>query len=800
MPHLDVFNPLAGTMRRSFPPPHASLLLLALVAFASSAALAQSSAVLVRHSRIVAHPESARDIELLQSLDVDHMHGGPDGVTLVVSHDDLEHLRREGLRVDVVIAELERYYEERSLRDLIEGSVKSEPTLHRLRNFVLGSIGGYYSATELEAQLGRMAELYPALVGAPERIGTTHEGRPILAARISARASSDQSVPEAFFNALHHAREPAGMMSLVYSMWSLLEGYGSDPEITYLLDNRALWFVPMVNPDGYMLNAARFPGGGGLWRKNMRNGGDSGVDLNRNYGPQEFWSHPIGGSSTNVKSDTYRGAAPFSEPETQAIRDFCLRRRFVVALNHHTYSNLLIQPEEILSLGAADSVYYKTATRALASLAGFAPGNSRITVGYTARGTSDEWLYAFGRDGGGHVFSWTPESGNGEDEFWPVASRIEPICEAGHRMNMGVAWAAGAAPIITARSWRADTGGAVVRVTVTNIGRAAMTMPATLALDGGATIDVPPMAPSEALTFELPVPGSYRAAPGAPRPTIGITLGFESARVRDSVAPITHPVERIFTEDFEVGISRWETGPGWGIETTSEHTRVAGDSPGGNYVERSEPNILTLRAPISLRGYAAAELFFDASYAVEGRNHNASLQVRREPTIEWEDAECEELQLPFESASPIRNRFRGDMREWRRYRVRLDRYAGDEISIRFAVEAHNSQFHYTFDGVRIDDIEVVGARPIVSAIEDDDARAGALRITPNPFSDQLVVVLGDDHASSSIELCNELGEIVRSVPAGPRTTIATDDLAAGAYTVVVRSEGGLQRRRVVLVR
>jgi carboxypeptidase T len=787
-------------MRRAFPP---ALVLIAGLLLGGSLTPAAAQSALDsagRHSRVVVHPHGPRDVELLRSLDVDHMHGDDNGITVVLSHADVARLRAAGVDVDVEVAELERFYEARAVRGMEEFGAKPSAALQGLGNFRLGSVGGYYTFEELSAELERMRALFPALAGSVESIGETHERRPILAIRISARPASDQTVPEAIFTALHHAREPAGMMSLVYSMWTLLEGYGVDPEITYLLDNRALWFIPMVNPDGYVRNATRFPNGGGLWRKNMRGNGDSAVDLNRNYGPQEFWAHAIGGSSSNILADNYRGPEPFSEPETRAIRDFCLRHRFGVALNHHTFSNLFIQPDEIPTISAGDSVYYRIATRALASLAGYAPGNSRITVGYAARGTAEDWMYAFGRSDQEHTFSWTPESGNGEDEFWPSPLRIEPICAANHRMNMGIAWAAGAAPIITARSWRAGQSGTVVRVTVTNVGRAPMTMPASLSLTGGAPVDVPPLAPSEALTFELPVPGSLGTVSSEPRPMIGITLGYESARMRDSIAPIVHPVETVFTENFEVGIGRWTTGVEWGLETTSEHTRVASDSPEGSYSERPEPNELTLRDPISLAGYTAAELFFDASYAVEGRNHVAFVQVLSEGELEWRDADCEELQLPFESASPIRNRFRGDMRAWRRYRVKLDEFVGSRILVRFVVAARNSQFHYTFDGLRVDDVEVVAARPFISSADADARAQRALSVSPNPFDTRLLIELGEIRSGTTIDLYDALGERVRSAPGAARISLETDDLPAGAYAVVARRGGEVVGRKVVIRR
>jgi murein tripeptide amidase MpaA len=97
----------------------------------------------------------------------------------------------------------------------------------------------------------------------------------------------------------------------MYYMWYLLENYGTDPEATYLVDNREMYFVPCFNPDGYEYNRQTDPNGGGMWRKNRRNnGGSYGVDLNRNFG--YMWGYDDLGSSPIPSSETYRGPSAFS--------------------------------------------------------------------------------------------------------------------------------------------------------------------------------------------------------------------------------------------------------------------------------------------------------------------------------------------------------------------------------------------------------------------------------------------------------------------------------------------------------
>jgi len=109
-------------------------------------------------------------------------------------------------------------------------------------------------------------------------------------------------------------------MTTLYYMFWLVENYGTDPTATHIVNNRELFFVPLVNVDGYRYNITTNPDGGGFWRKNRspNEGSDCvGTDPNRNYGAD--WGGP--GASASPCSDVYRGSGPFSEPCTQAVRD-----------------------------------------------------------------------------------------------------------------------------------------------------------------------------------------------------------------------------------------------------------------------------------------------------------------------------------------------------------------------------------------------------------------------------------------------------------------------------------------------
>ncbi len=190
----------------------------------------------------------------------------------------------------------------------------------------------------------------PNIISQKVSIGQSLEGREIWMVRLSDNPNIEEDEPEVLYTGLHHAREPMSYMNLFFYMNYLCENYDSDVEIRNIIDNRELYFVPVVNPDGLVYNESIAPDGGGLQRKNglescADNNNDNlwdGVDLNRNYG--YYWGYDDEGSSPDGCSQTYRGSGPFSEPETYAIKNFVEQHDFKIALNYHSYSNLLIYP------------------------------------------------------------------------------------------------------------------------------------------------------------------------------------------------------------------------------------------------------------------------------------------------------------------------------------------------------------------------------------------------------------------------------------------------------------------------
>jgi len=173
-------------------------------------------------------------------------------------------------------------------------------------------------------------------------IGTTVQGRDIVAFTVTAPTVPPREKPGIHFQGLVHAREWLAPTTLIYVVLNLLELYETDGDARFLLDNIEWTIVPIVNVDGYIYTWTNQR----LWRKNRRlnSGGSYGVDINRNWGPASTWCSS--GSSTVPSSDTYCGTAPFSEPETLAMSNFLNdnRGKIRAGIDFHTYGPLLLWP------------------------------------------------------------------------------------------------------------------------------------------------------------------------------------------------------------------------------------------------------------------------------------------------------------------------------------------------------------------------------------------------------------------------------------------------------------------------
>ena len=405
----------------------------------------------LRYSRVRIWVSTEAEKAVLESLGLD-CHHGHHRAGVFIENDyhqgELRALKQAGLRYEVLIRDVVKFYQERSLGEagpeqqknwLPDCGSQSLRYQQRPPHFRLGTMGGFFTYQDLIAELERMASVYPHLISRPMAIDSsnrTAEGRVLHWVRISDNPNQDEAhEPEMLFTGLHHSREPLSAMQLIYFMWFLLDNYDQSSEIQHLIDHTQLYFIPCVNPDGYAFNSNQYPQGGGLWRKNRKRNADGtiGVDLNRNYG--KAFGFDDRGSSPTPSAETYRGPYAFSEAETQNIRDFCISRRFELALNYHSYGNMLIYPWAYNSGQTADSTAYRYLAPYLTRENRFMTGTNNETVGYSSNGDADDWFYdALGNKP--RILSMTPEAGYQDAGFWPARQDIEWLCKLNLWQNL----------------------------------------------------------------------------------------------------------------------------------------------------------------------------------------------------------------------------------------------------------------------------------------------------------------------------------------------------------------------------
>jgi hypothetical protein len=422
------------------------ILLYSFILFFVSTQLSQAQEYIEKHSKVKILIQDKSGLKELQKagLSLEGMKLEENSVEIILSEREIQKLNELGFPYEVLIDDMTKYYQERSKRT--ESEMKNlERKMKKKKcigGFGFGSMGGYYTFDEVVAELDSMRLLYPNLITEKDSIGGTIEGRTIWAVKISDNPDINEEEPEVFYNALIHAREPEGMMVVLYFMYYLLENYGTDPEITYLVDNRELYFVPVINPDGYLYNEQNYPTGGGLWRKNRRDNGNGcfGVDNNRNFG--YMWGYNNIGSGPNPCDIDYRGTEAFSEFENQAIRDYCNNHNFLICNNYHSYWNVVFTPWGYNLTQTPDSTLFNHTISLATQFNGYLNGNFYLPGNYEVNGDVTDWMYGE-QTTKPKIFSYLTEVGNDNDGFWPIPERIFPLAEENCYLNKVLAWGPG---------------------------------------------------------------------------------------------------------------------------------------------------------------------------------------------------------------------------------------------------------------------------------------------------------------------------------------------------------------------
>jgi hypothetical protein len=222
----------------------------------------------------------------------------------------------------------------------LEFWVETPPSLKIKNSLRSGEFPGtwntYPSWEEYVAFMNKLASSYPEICMI-DTIGFSVNKRMILALKISDQVSVDEPEPDFLYTSTIHGDEPLGYVLLLRLADWLLTRYGTDPDVTSLVNNLQIWINPLANPD-----ATYFLGNDNIYgakRYNINN-----VDLNRNYPDPEDGPHPDG--------EEY-------QPETLSMMKFMKSRQFVMSANLHSGAEVVNYPWDTWAKFHPDDEWYR---------------------------------------------------------------------------------------------------------------------------------------------------------------------------------------------------------------------------------------------------------------------------------------------------------------------------------------------------------------------------------------------------------------------------------------------------------
>ena len=775
-------------------------LLLALLLFASWQVSAQ-----LNYSKVKIYANNAELNELANmGVTLDHgQHKLNHWCVVDLSEREIAILDAEGVAYDVLIADVSAYYADhindpytRDDRSDCEEDGEPDYNPDTPENFNLGDMGGYYTYEEYLAELDAMRAAYPELI--TEKAGIpgfeTWEGRPIHWVRISDNAAIDEEgEEEVLYTAIHHAREPMSLSQTIFYMWYLLENYGSNDEVTFLVDHTEMFFVPMINPDGYKYNHTTNPGGGGMHRKNRNPeiGDDNmGVDLNRNYA--YHWNEA--GTSPFENGDTFAGDSAFSEPETQAIKWLCENHEFKFAFNAHSHGDLLLFP-----IGwaygefAEDHDYFQAYTDHMSIHNGYI--GQKSTELYPAAGDSDDWMYVDDLETKPEIFAVTPEVG---DSFWPPSSAIIPTCKEMLFSNLVMAHLAhvyGVTTDIEENRLSATTG--YLNYTLERLGLKDGDL--TISMTGISGITVATDLNAHGLALLETVEDSIAYELDA-----GLVFGDEIKYVihtdngtwtrHDTITKYYGAGTVVFSDDC-TDLFNW-TGD-WGLtdETWYSPSNCITDSPYddtyGNNVEKE----IELDESFAFEAATYAYVNFRAKWEIESDYDYVQFMISTDDGATWTPL-CGSYTVlgvyPQDIDEPL---YEGYQADWVEEEIDLTDYIGEsDVRFKFRLITDGG---LQMDGFYFDDftINTDGGHLGISQASDFN-----VKLYPNPANDQVQLFVAQPENIQRVRILDELGRVVYQANQY-EALISTADFEAGNYFVQITSKtNDMVTKKLVIVR
>lgn len=741
----------------------------------------------------------SRAYEIILSEIIDRndiMEYSKDSVSIIVGKYELNILDEKNVPYKVVAYDAERFYTEQMKTNITDAT-------QSIDNFSFGSMGYFYKLNEIYSEFEKLIGKYKEYFINYEIIGKSYEGRDIVCYTFG--APLEQNKPQILLTALHHAREPASIVAIIYFLQKFFESaQKGDQNASYLLKERTIFVIPVVNPDGYYFNEMRHPNGGGLWRKNRRKINDTtyGVDLNRNYGPYEFWNSTNGGSLSAPNSNLYRGTEPFSEPETRAIRDFCNSKNIRLAFNYHTYGEVFIVPYSSLSNETKDSVFYRYLSTELSKYNKYAFGLDFKTIGYPACGTADDWMH-YDNSKKDVIFAFTPEVGNIIDGFWLTSydtttkkQRIIELAKEQFYSIFTLLWSAGTN--IVPIDFKYLHNQMVLSLTLRNIGLVDLNSRCNISISANSTeieflnnpttIDFLESNSQVLLEFPISIKNSFKNGTGV---DFFVSLQYEGFQRIDTFNIKLYQPDIISLYKSGDNLEFWET-EYWGNEfSPQEGFYVLTDSPNMRYKDSLE-NFITLKKPISLRDINSAEIELTLKWEIDYYYDIATIEVSTDNGSNWNYLETSRMKYGLNLKESMHKShipaFTGHFPLWIRQKASLDKFLGNEILIRLGVISGPS---VRFDGIFIKDIKLM-LYPELMNISNEDYIQPGIQIYPNPgrVGENIYFdIYRNNFHLSNITLFNYLGQRIYEFDVSNmgRINIDTSNFEPGFYFVIINN-------------
>jgi PKD repeat protein len=231
--------------------------------------------------------------------------------------------------------------------------------------------------------LDNFAANYPSLCKV-ELIGNSVNGKPIKCLVISDNVNNDEDEPSFWWSGTMHGDETTGWILLLRLADYLLSNYGTDTQVTNLVNNIKIYINPLANPDGTFYGSSTYTSIANARRNNQNN-----VDLNRNF------PKVLGGTVDN-------------QPEIQIMMNYVAGKQFVMSANTHGGIELINYPWDcwrtVENAHPDDNWWYYVSTVYVNNVRANSPSSYFDGPGlmydgsynYTGITQGADWYYAYG--------------------------------------------------------------------------------------------------------------------------------------------------------------------------------------------------------------------------------------------------------------------------------------------------------------------------------------------------------------------------------------------------------------------